>query len=160
VDSLRVDNNGILFSGCSLGIINKWKYSGGKLVLDQKVLNMGEFDKYSPGILSLDFSNDNYLICTNSSSIYEIARNAKTKPNIVMQSHYIDELWGESWSPTSNRFVTGGDDKIIRIYNASNFEMLYSYKMKERVRGLDWEKSKGEVIVVGDGAGKIYLFDS
>lgn len=32
--------------------------------------------------------------------------------------------------------------------------------MKERIRGLDWEKSKGETIVVGDGKGKIYLFDA
>jgi hypothetical protein len=41
VDCLRVYNNGILYSGCSFGIINKWKYSGGKIVLDQKILSMG-----------------------------------------------------------------------------------------------------------------------
>jgi WD40 repeat protein len=70
VDSLRVDPKGVLYSGCSAGIINKWKYSGGKLVLDQKVINMAEIDKFSPGILSMDFSPDNILICTNSSSIY------------------------------------------------------------------------------------------
>lgn len=70
VDSLRVDSKGVLYSGCSTGIINKWKYSGGKLVLDQKVMNMAEIDKFSPGILSMDFSPDNILICTNSSSIY------------------------------------------------------------------------------------------
>lgn len=40
VDCLSVDKNGVLFSGCTSGIINKWKYSGGKLVLDQKVLSM------------------------------------------------------------------------------------------------------------------------
>ena len=51
VDSLRVDPKGVLYSGCSAGIINKWKYSGGKLVLDQKVINMAEIDKFSPGIL-------------------------------------------------------------------------------------------------------------
>ncbi len=77
VDCLSVDQNGTLFSGCSKGVINKWKYSGGKLVLDQKVLNMEEIDKFSPGVLSLDFSPDNYLICTNSSSIYEVPKNSK-----------------------------------------------------------------------------------
>lgn len=56
VDSLRVDPSGSLYSGCSSGIINKWKYSGGKLLLDQKVLNMADFDRLSPGILSMDFS--------------------------------------------------------------------------------------------------------
>lgn len=39
-------------------------------------------------------------------------------------------------------------------------EMLHSYKMDERVRGLDWERTKGELIVVGDNRGRIYLFDS
>lgn len=40
VDCLQVDSSGTLYSGCSVGVINKWKYSGGKLVLDKKVLNM------------------------------------------------------------------------------------------------------------------------
>jgi hypothetical protein len=40
VDCLQVDQSGSLFSGCTKGIINKWKYSGGKLVLDKKILNM------------------------------------------------------------------------------------------------------------------------
>lgn len=88
--------------------------------------------------MSIDFSPDNYLICTNSSSIYEIPRSSKSEPNIVMQSHYMDELWAESWSPDSTKFVTGGDDKTIRIYDTQSKEMLFSYQMKERIRGLDW----------------------
>lgn len=55
-----------------------------------------------------------------------------------MQSHYMDELWAESWSPDSTKFVTGGDDKTIRIYDTQSKEMLFSYQMKERIRGLDW----------------------
>lgn len=47
-----------------------------------------------------------------------------------MQSHYLDELWAESWSPDSTKFVTGGDDKTVRIYDATTFEMLHSFKMK------------------------------
>jgi WD40 repeat protein len=84
VDCLRVDSSGVLYSGCSLGVVNRWKYSGGKIVLDQKVLSMKEIDKYSPGVLSLDFSADCYLVCTNSSSIYEIDKNAKNKVNVIM----------------------------------------------------------------------------
>ena len=70
VDCVSVDKNGNLFSGCSKGIVIKWKYSGGKLVQDQKVLNMADIDDLDPGVLSLDFSPDSYLVCTNSSSIY------------------------------------------------------------------------------------------
>ncbi len=47
-----------------------------------------------------------------------------------MQSHYENELWAESWSPDSSKFVTGGDDATVRIYDAKSFEMLHCYKMK------------------------------
>jgi hypothetical protein len=77
VDSLRVDPKGVLYSGCSSGIVNKWKYSGGKLLIDQKVMNMAEIDTFSPGVLSIDFSPDYILVCTNSSSIYEIPKSGK-----------------------------------------------------------------------------------
>lgn len=47
-----------------------------------------------------------------------------------MQSHFMDELWAEAWSPDSQKFVTGGDDKTIRIYDAHSYDMIHSYTMK------------------------------
>jgi hypothetical protein len=32
--------------------------------------------------------------------------------------------------------------------------------MKEKVRGIDWEQSGNDIIIVGDYKGKIYLFDT
>lgn len=55
-----------------------------------------------------------------------------------MQSHYLDELWAESWSPDGKRFITGGDDKTLRIYDSETFEMVHSHEMTERIRGIDW----------------------
>ena len=127
VDCLSVDSQDNLYSGCSAGLILKWKYSGGKLIPDQKIAHMSEIDKFSPGVLSLDFSPQNYLVCTNSSSIYEIPKNEPvSESKTLLQSHYLDELWAESWSPDSQKFVTGGDDKTVRIYDANTYEMLHS----------------------------------
>jgi hypothetical protein len=53
-------------------MIIAWKVSGGKLVQDRKVMDVSKFDKIDSGVLSLDFSNDNILIGTNSSSIFEV----------------------------------------------------------------------------------------
>ena len=44
VDSLAADNKGILYSGCSKGMITTWKFSGGKLVQDRKLFDVGKFD--------------------------------------------------------------------------------------------------------------------
>ena len=84
VDSLAVDPQENLYSGCSSGQIIKWKYSGGKLVIDQKIVNMASIDKFSPGVLSIDFSPENYLVCTNSSSIYELPKNSPETAKTLM----------------------------------------------------------------------------
>lgn len=77
-----------------------------------------------------------------------------------MTGHYKGELWAESWSPDKESFVTGGDDRTIRIFDIKSYKQKSLFKMKEQVRGIDWEQSKGELIVVGDYKGKIYLFDT
>ena len=48
----------------------------------------------------------------------------------------------------------------MRIYDITTLKQKYFFKMKEKVRGLDWEQSGSNIIVVADYKGKIYLFDS
>jgi WD40 repeat protein len=60
-----------------------------------------------------------------------------------MTAHYKGELWAESWSPDKQRFVTGGDDCTLRIFDIKSLQQTHYFKMKEKVRGLDWEQSGG-----------------
>lgn len=86
VDCLAVDQNGILYSGDSNGRLLSWKLSGGKLVCDKDIFDASKIDNLDPGILSIDFSPDKkILICTNSSSIYEIEGQ---KTLNIMKSHH------------------------------------------------------------------------
>lgn len=55
-----------------------------------------------------------------------------------MTAHCKGELWAESWSPDKQRFVTGGDDATIRIFDIKSLQQLHLFKMKEKVRGIDW----------------------
>lgn len=77
-----------------------------------------------------------------------------------MRSHCKGELWAEAWSPDSTKFVTGGDDMTLRIFDASTYEELHCYQMKEPIRGVDWSPLKGELIVAGDYRGGIHLFNT
>lgn len=70
VDCLAVDLKGNLYSGCSKGNVVLWKFSGGKLVQDKKLYDVSTFDKVDPGVLSMEFTKENLLLCTRSSSIY------------------------------------------------------------------------------------------
>jgi len=66
-----------LISGCSKGFIKLWKISGGKLVSDKTLFDMTKIDTVDPGVLSIDFFKDQVLVCTNSSSIYELPSGGK-----------------------------------------------------------------------------------
>ena len=43
IDCLAVDPKGILYSGCSKGVIKSWRFSAGKLVVDKIVSEVGSF---------------------------------------------------------------------------------------------------------------------
>jgi len=89
VDALGIDNKGVLYSGCSRGMIITWKLSGGKLVVDRKLYDVSKFDKVDPGVLSFDFNKGNMLICSYSSSIYELPISGKAESSEpLMTAHY------------------------------------------------------------------------
>ena len=77
-----------------------------------------------------------------------------------MTAHCKGQLWAEAWSHNKQRFVSGGDDRTIRLWDSSTFKQLNLFKMKQQVRGVDWHKKENGLIVVGDYKGKLFLFDS
>lgn len=99
------------------------------------------------------------LICTQGSEIYEVPIKKSKDAKCLLNGHYEGELWACSFGPDSKRFVSAGDDKSIRMYDIKDKKMLYSNVLKNMVRAIDWEQSKGELIVVGDYKGKIFLYD-
>ncbi len=115
----------------------------------------------NPGVLSIDFNKDNLLLCTRSSSIYEFSVGEKNPtPEPLLTGHWKGELWAEAWSHDKQRFITAGDDFTVRLWDSVNRKQLKLHKMKEQVRGVDWNQKPDGNIVVGDYRGMIYLFDS
>lgn len=138
-----------------------WKFTGGKLAADKKVCDASKFDQIDPGVLSLDFFKERILLCTRSSSVYEFGNNQKNPtPEAITTGHCKGQLWAEAWSQDKLRFITGGDDRTVRLWDSATFKQLKLFKMKEQIRGLDWHQKGDGLIVVGDYKGKIYLFDS
>lgn len=75
----------------------------------------------------------------------------------MLTSHCRGELWAEAWSADKKRFLTGGDDKTIRVWDSNSYKQLALFQMKDQVRGVDWHSSGN--IIIGDYRGRIYLFD-
>jgi hypothetical protein len=56
VDCLAVDTRDSFYSGCSKGVIMQWKFSGGKLMAENKIIDMNSIDIFDAGVLSMDFT--------------------------------------------------------------------------------------------------------
>ena len=150
-----------VFTGGEDGKIISWKYSGNQLSKQAEVADLGSVSPLSPGILSIDIhpKEDRLLICTKSSEIYEFPT-AKFQDNrCVMKAHFAGELWCCSFSPLNDNFVTGGDDKTIRVFNIKDHKQKYLAQTPTLIRAVDWCKKNSSLIVAGDWKGVIYLFN-
>ncbi len=49
-------------------------------------------------------------------------------------------LWSADFSPDGQFLAIGGDDKLLRVYNAKNHTLLNTYQLPSAVQCLDWNK--------------------
>ncbi len=47
-------------------------------------------------------------------------------------------LWTADWSADDKKFAVGGDDKLLRIYDSKNLQLLKAYQLKSMIRQLSW----------------------
>lgn len=59
-------------------------------------------------------------------------------------------LWTIDFSPDGQFFAIGGDDGLLKIYNASNHKLLNSYNLLAAVQCVDWNQGKLLAIALDD----------
>lgn len=80
-------------------------------------------------------------------------------PEKISQAHWEGEVWGCAVDPTSQKFVTSGGDKTIRIWDIATKQMESSTDpMPYGSRAVDWSSS-GRLIAAADAIGHIHLFN-
>lgn len=50
-------------------------------------------------------------------------------------------LWTVDWSSNGKLYAIGGDDKLLRIYNAKDFRISKTYDLGSAIQCLDWSKA-------------------
>lgn len=82
-----------------------------------------------------------HFVCVdvNQEKTKAIAKKKETKTPI---------LWTADWNPNGKLIAIGGDDKVLRIYEANNYTLYKSYELKGAVQSLDWNID-GKLLAIG-----------
>lgn len=144
VHSIKVMNGKSVYTGAEDGKIISWKFNGKELSKVGEIADIGKVAPLSPGVLSIDIhpTMDRMLVCTKSSEIYEFPTNKFGENKCLMKSHFAGELWCCCISPDNDRFVTGGDDKTIRVYDIETHSQLSIANTTNIIRAVDWSRAR------------------
>eukprot|EP00164_Ancoracysta_twista_P022676 GFYU01041949.1.p1 GENE.GFYU01041949.1~~GFYU01041949.1.p1 ORF type:complete len:540 (-),score=189.64 GFYU01041949.1:33-1412(-) len=69
-------------------------------------------------VRSIDRRDGMFLIGTGNNEIIEI-NETSAENTCVMKSHHAGELWGLACHPSTNTFLTAGEDKTVRLWDAN-----------------------------------------
>ncbi len=56
-------------------------------------------------------------------------------------------LWTVDWSSNAKLYAIGGDDKLLRIYNAKDFKLSKTYDLGSAIQCLDWNET-GNILAI------------
>ena len=74
----------------------------------------------------------------------------------TMKAHS-DWVQAVAWSPCGQWLASGGDDKMVYVYDAKTFEVKWPLSCDSPVYSIDWHDNR---LVAGCGDGTIQVFDA
>ena len=60
--------------------------------------------------------------------------------------------------PKKNKFISGGADRILRIWDYRSKSICYYMSFDYSITAIDWSEDE-KLIIVGDGRGYIHLYE-
>ncbi|CAF0858738.1 unnamed protein product [Adineta steineri] len=159
--SIDISSNGFLTSGKD-GFVKEWKkdFSSIRLIHIPNLIN----DSEEVNVCSVTSRNGYCVAGTRDSEIYGFELNENSVPQLLVQGHYGDSLSALSCHPLENIFATGGDDGLLRFWDAERFSLIKFYSTPSirlspspAIRALAFS-SNGSEIAVGYENGYIEIY--
>ena len=84
--------------------------------------------------------------------------------NVINEGHYAGELWGLAVHPGKDLFVTGGDDKVVRLWNTTSKNCVAKRTLEWKCRALvyspcgSWNQDRPH-LACGMNNGRVIIID-
>jgi microtubule-associated protein-like 6 len=165
-----------IISGGKDGVVHIWSYKLAKMWS----LDLGSADtmpmSVNSHIRAVSTYENRLLVGTKGSEIYEVnllansasssaAGNSGSTSSIyrLVEGHYDDraEVWALAIHPLAgtNKFITGGDDMTVRLYDSKAMTQIAMVNVSKKVRALAW-RPDGSHIAVGCYDGRVKILTS
>ena len=159
VHALCTNNDATLVvSGGKDGAIKLWSTTLEKLGTFSLATLRGELVSCNVSVRALAWNegSNELLIGTLGSEIYRV--NAVSSRSwtaeqavLLVQGHCLDEVWGLAPHPTeAHLFLTGGDDKTVRLWDAHTKQQVARANVNDRCRAVAWSPD-GKRVACGLG---------
>lgn len=108
-------------------------------------------------IRSLHQQNDNLLIGTQSSEIFELNMKDFSRIECICSGHAEGELWSLATSPENpDIFATASDDQTVRIWNMRTNKLLKVTELENKIRSCSFN-ADGSSLACGLSDGTLVI---
>ena len=114
-------------------------------------------------VTSVQYHAGKILIGTKGSDIFEATLAATINDSLTLSrigwGHSSGELWGASFHPVRDKFVTVGDDKTLRIWSVRSHEQLKLRSLPMPARAVSYNNS-GDILCIGMVDGSVAIIEA
>lgn len=147
----RKVHEGPLFAICPLRD-GGYLTGGGK---DHKIIQLDDDMKPTADSMTIDATyggvraiaearNNKIFVGTTRNCILKGQFQSELSPIVI---GHTDELWGLSVHPEANRFVTGGFDHMLKMWNAETHNLIWSEDLADPIQSCAFSRSGNEIVV-------------
>ncbi|KAJ3439521.1 wd40 repeat [Anaeramoeba flamelloides] len=143
--------DGLIISGGKDGKINLWNAS---TFQREKRIN----SIVGGPIRAVDFIKGTAIVGTNKNQIWFTENVNSDKSSMLIFSH-AEEIHGLTSHPTTQNFITGSDDRSVRVFSISSHKVINKKSINGQARCLAYSPN-GKLISIGLRDGEILIVDS